>query len=225
MSTKKTLPEWLSYIQSLHHSAIDLGLARVVKMAQSLDLCQFSCPVITIGGTNGKGSCVACLESIYTNAGYQVASYTSPHIIHFNERIKLNGQPIDDQRLMQAFSVIEATRKRCNETLSFFEFTTLAALWLFRQQLPDVILLEVGLGGRLDAVNVVDSDLAIITSIALDHMEWLGSNRCAIAAEKTGIARQGRVLICGDETPPRKLSNMCRKAWRRPKINSQRFYI
>ncbi len=198
------LNQWLNYIESLHDKVIDYSLDRVLKLGQMLQLTQFPVPVITVTGTNGKGSTVAFLESIYRHAGYRTASYTSPHLIRFNERIKINNQEIDDKNLILAFEQIEKSRQ--NLTLSFFEFTTLAALWLFKNLVkPDVIILEVGLGGRLDATNVVDADIAVITSIAIDHSDLLGNTRSQIAFEKAGIMRTNKIAICGDINPPETL--------------------
>ena len=159
--------------------------------------------MITVAGTNGKGSCSKTLESIYSEAGFKTALYTSPHLMHFNERIRIANQTIADADLLRAFEKIESVR--CDITLSFFEFTTLAALWLFQKAVCDVLILEVGLGGRLDAVNIVENDVAVITSIALDHMEWLGDDRESIAYEKASIARAGKPVISGEENPPLKI--------------------
>lgn len=186
----------------MHHTAIDLGLSRVKKIASALSLDSFNCPVITIAGTNGKGSCVACLEAIYTAAGYQVAAYTSPHLLDFNERIRVSARSIDDAYLLRAFALIDQVRIKMGVTLSFFEFTTLAALCIFKEVAPDVILLEVGLGGRLDATNIIDNHLAILTSIGIDHTDWLGDTREKIAAEKMGIARKDGLLIFGETDEP-----------------------
>src|SRR3990167_4483856 len=198
-----TLDQWLSDIQVLHHQRIDFGLERILPIAQQLSLTTFSVPVITVAGTNGKGSTVKTLESIYTAADYRTALYTSPHILKFNERIRVNNQEIDDQSLITAFSVIHQARK--DISLSFFEFTTLAALYLFQQAKPEVIILEVGLGGRLDAVNIVENDLAIVTSIDLDHEVYLGNTRESIAYEKASIARRNKHFLCGDPVPPHTL--------------------
>lgn len=200
------LNPWLKYIESLHDRVIDYSLERVLKLAQILQLTQFSVPVITITGTNGKGSTVAFLESIYHQAGYRTASYTSPHLMRFNERIKINCQEIEDKSLILAFEQIEKSRQGL--TISFFEFTTLAALWLFKNFIqPDVIILEVGLGGRLDATNVVDADVAVITSIAIDHSDLLGNTRSQIAYEKAGIMRKNKIVVCGDTHPPQILTD------------------
>lgn len=196
----KTLSEWLSYIETLHVKAIDLKLDRVSKVANLLHLTSFECPIIIVGGTNGKGSCVKLLETILTLGGYQVGAYTSPHLLSFNERIRVANKNIDDETLCLAFEEIESKRK--DIALTFFEFTTLAALWIFKNQPLDILILEVGLGGRLDAVNIVDSDVAIITSISIDHTDWLGTTRESIGFEKAGIFRRQKVAICGDLSPP-----------------------
>lgn len=197
---KKSLSRWFSYIEGLHSQTIALGLDRIRIVAEKLGVLFFSCPVISIAGTNGKGSCVAFLEAILTAAGYKVGTYTSPHLLLFNERIRIDCQEVDDTSLMQAFTQVEQARG--DIALTYFEFTTLAALVLFQTVCLDVLVLEVGLGGRLDAVNLVDPDIAIITSIALDHMDLLGHTREAIGYEKAGIFRFGKPAICGDPDPP-----------------------
>lgn len=197
---EKSLPQWFSYIENLHTSTIVLGLERILPVAQKLQLLSFPCPVITVGGTNGKGSCVAFLEQILTAAGYTVATYTSPHLLRFNERIRIANKEIDDLSIINAFEEVEKVRSGI--TLTSFEFITLAALILFKAAKPDVLLLEIGLGGRLDAVNLVEADISIITSIALDHMDFLGDTREAIAYEKAGIFRSGKPAICGDPDLP-----------------------
>jgi len=197
-----TLDGWLSHLEQAHVRGIDLGLDRIRPVAQALQADRFDCPVITVGGTNGKGSTVATLTEVYTRAGYRVATYTSPHLYVFNERVTLNGAPVADQVLVAAFGRVEAARRGTGVSLSYFEFTTLAALLIFREAIPDVVILEVGLGGRLDAVNLVDADVAVITSIGIDHTDWLGDTREAIAFEKAGIFRPGKVAICGDNDPP-----------------------
>lgn len=194
--------EWLTYIQSLHPKTIALGLDRVQAAAEKLSIQKFNCPVITIAGTNGKGSCVAFLESILQASGRRVGAYTSPHLLRFNERIRIAGQEVSDHDLVKAFAQIEHARAALQIELTFFEFTTLAALYLFQQSQLDVLLLEVGLGGRKDAVNIVEPDIAIITTIALDHMDWLGDTREAIGWEKAGIFRSQKPAICGDFEPP-----------------------
>ena len=200
----KTLDDWFSHIKQIHTQRMDFGLDRVGVIADRLQLREFACPVITVAGTNGKGSCTKTLESIYSEAGFKTALYTSPHLMHFNERIRIYNQTISDANLLRAFEIIESVR--LDIILSFFEFTTLAALWLFQEACCDVLILEVGLGGRLDAVNIVENDVAVITSIALDHTEWLGDNRESIAYEKASIARAEKPLICGEENPPEKIA-------------------
>lgn len=201
----KTLEQWLLELEQLHPKAIDLQLTRVASVAQELNLTHFDCPVVTVGGTNGKGSCVRFLDAIVTKAGYRVGSYTSPHLLNFNERIRIDAQFSNNTSLCEAFEVIEVARK--STTLTFFEYTTLAALWLFKQKSLDLIILEVGLGGRLDAVNLVDPDIAIISSISLDHLDWLGATREDIGFEKAGIFRPHRAAICGDREPPYTVRN------------------
>lgn len=198
-----TLTDWFSYLKQLHQKRLALSLNCVSAVADRLQLKQFSCPVITVGGTNGKGSCTKTLESIYTQAGFRVGLYTSPHLLVFNERIRIDNQDCDDQSLLRAFAAVENARE--NSVLSFFAFVTLAALLLFQEANCDVIILEVGLGGRLDAVNIVESDVSIITNIALDHTEILGNSRELIAFEKAAIARAKKPLISGDLDPPKKL--------------------
>ncbi|MFQ6334597.1 bifunctional tetrahydrofolate synthase/dihydrofolate synthase [Methylophilus sp. 3sh_L] len=195
----QTVEDWLGYIESLHPKSIEMGLGRVQAVAQRLGL-NFPFTVITVGGTNGKGSTCAMLERIYTAAGYEVGCYTSPHLIHYQERVRFNGQVIADDRLCQAFSAVEEARG--DITLTYFEMGTLAALWAFEQQALDVVVLEVGLGGRLDAVNIVDADCAIVTNVDLDHMEYLGDTRELIGREKAGIYRTEQIAICGDAEPP-----------------------
>jgi dihydrofolate synthase/folylpolyglutamate synthase len=179
-----------------------MGLARVQTVAARLQL-RFPFTVITVGGTNGKGSTCAMLERIYTLSGYRVGCYTSPHLVHYQERVRFNGEVIADDRLCQAFAAVEQARG--DITLTYFEMGTLAALWAFEQEPLDVVVLEVGLGGRLDAVNIVDADCAIVTNVDLDHMEFLGDTRELIGHEKAGIYRQDQIAICGDIDPPASL--------------------
>ncbi|HYQ90956.1 MAG TPA: bifunctional tetrahydrofolate synthase/dihydrofolate synthase [Candidatus Competibacteraceae bacterium] len=196
-----TLEQWLAWQETLHPRAIDLGLERVRQVAQRLGLLDRPAfTIITVGGTNGKGSCVALLEAILRAAGYKTGAYTSPHLLRYNERIRLDGVTVDDASLCEAFARIDAARK--DISLTYFEFGTLAALWLFQQVGVQVALLEVGLGGRLDAVNVMDADAALITAVAIDHVEWLGQDRDSIGYEKAGIYRPGRPAICADPLPP-----------------------
>jgi dihydrofolate synthase/folylpolyglutamate synthase len=197
-----TLSAWLGHLEQAHVKAIDMGLDRLRQVADVLDAGRFDCPVVTVGGTNGKGSTVATLTSVYRSAGYRVATYTSPHLLHFNERIALDGIPVDDACLIRAFARVEAARRQAGVSLSYFEFTTLAAFVIFREANPDVVVLEVGLGGRLDAVNLIDATVAVITSIGIDHTDWLGDTREAIGFEKAGICRAGRPLVCGEADVP-----------------------
>lgn len=195
-----TLDQWLYNLESRYKKEIHLGLSRIAKVAQQLKLLTLTSKIITVGGTNGKGSTVKALETLYHTAGYRVGSYTSPHLIHFNERIKVNAQPITDKELCLAFCTIEEAR---GETpLTYFEMATLAALYYFSKQSLDLIILEVGIGGRLDATNIIDSDLAIITSIHYDHQEFLGSTLDAIGYEKAGILRANKPFIYADTDIP-----------------------
>ena len=203
--TLSTLADWLSHLETQHVKAIDMGLERVQKVAHVLALQQLGCPVITVAGTNGKGSTVATLTAIYTAAGYRVGTYTSPHITYFNERIALQNQPVNDELLISAFEHIEAARTTVNISLTYFEFTTLAALWIFQQSQLDIVVLEVGLGGRLDAVNIIDADVAVVTSIGIDHVDWLGDTREKISVEKAGIFRTHKPAIYGEANPPQPL--------------------
>lgn len=199
-SNLHTKQDWLDYLKKLHPVSIDLGLERVKTVAARLDILNFDCPVITVAGTNGKGSCVALTQAILAAAGYRVGTYTSPHLLEYNERIQLLGQPVSDSALCKAFSCIAAVR--ADISLTYFEFGTLAALLLFKQAQLDAIILEVGLGGRLDAVNCVDADIAVISMVDLDHMEWLGHTRERIAKEKAGIMRPNKPCVFGDFSLP-----------------------
>lgn len=197
-----TLPEWLAYLESLHHTEIDLGLDRVRQVAAALQL-DYPYRIITVGGTNGKGSVCAMLEAILQAAGYKTGTYTSPHLVDYNERIRISGDMASDSQITEQFRRIEAARG--DVSLTYFEFSTLAALLLFREAGIEVAILEVGLGGRLDAVNIADSDCAIITSIDVDHSAYLGSDRESIAREKAHIFRPGKPAICADPQPPQTL--------------------
>ena len=201
--TDSTLSDWLHRLQSQHPVEIDLGLERVAAVAQAMDLIPASIPTLTVAGTNGKGSVVAVLSSVLLAGDLRVGSYTSPHLVSFNERVCVNGSPVSDQDLLAAFNAIEAARG--DISLTYFEVATLAALWVFRAHKVDVQVLEVGLGGRLDAVNIIDADLTIITSIGLDHMDWLGDDRGLIAVEKAGVARSGRPCVVAEHDPPASL--------------------
>ncbi len=194
------LDEWLDWQSTLHPQEIELGLARVSRVWKRLHPEGLRGVVISVAGTNGKGSCVALLESIYRQAGYRVGSYTSPHLIRYNERIRLNGECASDGDLCRVFERIDQARD--DIPLTYFEFGTLAALLLFTEADPDLMILEVGLGGRLDAVNIVDADLALITMIDLDHCDWLGHDRQQIGREKAGIMRPGRPVVLGDPQMP-----------------------
>lgn len=207
-----TLAEWLAYLETLHPKPIAMGLERVAEVATRIGV-RVDCPVITVAGTNGKGSTCAMLESIYRRAGYRTGLYTSPHLVRFNERVRIAGAEVDDATLTAALTEVEAARsgEPGQVSLTYFEFSTLAALRVFAAAGLDVLVLEVGLGGRLDAVNIVDADVAVITTIDIDHVEYLGSTRDAIAREKAGIMRSGRIAICGDPDPPRTLVERARE--------------
>ncbi len=203
-----SLTEWLAHLESLHpkgQGGIELGLERVDRV--KAELCQTQrCPLIIVGGTNGKGSTCAYLESIYAHAGYRVGCYTSPHLLAYNERVRVDRQPVGDAALCDAFARVEAARQRAGTiALTYFEFGTLAAWEVFAASQVDVIVLEVGLGGRLDAVNAYDADCAVVTGIALDHTDWLGTTREAIGYEKAGIFRSGKTAICADPDVPQSL--------------------
>jgi dihydrofolate synthase/folylpolyglutamate synthase len=204
-----TLDTWLDWQISLHPKTIDLGLERVRMVADRLDLLQPKHLVITVAGTNGKGSSVAMLEAILLAAGHRVGAYTSPHIHRYNERIRVAGENVPDEWIVDAFERID--RARGEISLSYFEFGTLAGLLIVAQQKLDIAILEVGLGGRLDAVNILDADLALITSIGVDHTEWLGEGRDQISLEKAGIARPGQPVICSEPNPPMVMKDFLRE--------------
>ena len=224
---KRTLDEWLAFIATLHPSAIAMGLERVAAVASRMAI-RIDCPVVTVAGTNGKGSTCAMLEAIYRHAGFRTGLYTSPHLLRFNERVRIGGDEVSDEALVGAFEAVEAARAprvtphppRSRSApspqsgegrgegpipLTYFEFTTLAALRLFADARLDVLILEVGLGGRLDAVNILDCDVAIVTTVDIDHVELLGATREAIGREKAGVFRAGRPAICADTDPPHSL--------------------
>ncbi len=210
-----SLTDWLKWQETLHPSSIDLGLERVARVADQLDCRAPAELIISVAGTNGKGSSLAMLEAILLRAGYRVGCYTSPHLFRYNERLRLQGEAISDSILCQAFARIDDARGE--QTLTYFEFGTLAALDIMARESLDVALLEVGLGGRLDAVNVVDADAALITSIGLDHTDWLGNDRESIGREKAGIMRPARPVVCGDVNPPDSLmseANRIGALWR-----------
>lgn len=197
MIKNKTLKQWTDLIESFNPHEIVLGLERITKVAQTLNLISFDGKVVIIGGTNGKGSCVATLESFAVNSNLSVGCYTSPHLQKFNERIRVNGQDVTDELLLSAFEEIDHARESI--ALTFFEFTTLVALMIFKQANLDLIILEVGLGGRLDAVNIIEPDASVITTIAQDHEAWLGNDLVGIAFEKSGICGKKSFNLVGDE--------------------------
>ena len=202
----QTLSEWLDWMEGCHPSEIELGLERVRNVAESLAVDLSGSFVVTVAGTNGKGSTISYLRHIYEGAGYSVGAYTSPHFLRYNERVQLNGLSVSDQQLCDAFAAIDMAR---GETpLTYFEFGTLAALLIFSEEKPDLVLLEVGLGGRLDAINVVDPDISVVTTVALDHTDWLGDTREEIGFEKAGIFRGGKPAICGDLNPPQSIADV-----------------
>lgn len=202
-----TLADWLARLERLHPKGIDLGLDRVRAVADRLAL-RLDVPAIIVGGTNGKGSTCAMLDSILRAGGYRTALYTSPHLLDFNERARIDGDSVTDAALIEQFEAVEAARGEVS--LTYFEFTTLAILRLFAAARLDVAVLEIGLGGRLDAVNLIDADVSIVTSVDLDHMEYLGPTREAIGFEKAHIYRPGRPAICSDPQPPQSLLDHAR---------------
>lgn len=204
-----TLPQWLEWLEVTHPIKIDLGLERVAGVASDMSLLKPKATVVTIGGTNGKGSSVSLFESIFKSSGISCGSYTSPHVHQFNERIRINAEPVSDQQIMDAFAAIDLARGETS--LSYFEFSTLAALYLLQQARVQVILLEVGLGGRLDATNILDADVMLITNIALDHMHFLGDTVELIAAEKAAIARHNKPMICAAAQVTPVLAQQARK--------------
>lgn len=207
--TPATLAGWLAFIERQHPAAIDMSLERVRAVARAMGLRAPATRTITVGGTNGKGSTVAFIEAIAREAGWKVGAYTSPHLLRYNERVRIDGQEASDAALVAAFAAVEAARG--DVTLTYFEYGTLAALQLFGASALDLAVLEVGLGGRLDAVNIVDADVAVITTVDIDHADWLGSDREAIGAEKAGILRGWKPAILGEVDPP---SSVLRHAYR-----------
>jgi len=194
------LDDWLHWLEGHHPTEIELGLTRIRAVAERLDLLSPQARVVSIAGTNGKGSCVAACSALLRAAGQRVGAYTSPHLQHYNERIQVDGVPVGDDELCRAFARIDAAST--DISLTYFEFGTLAALLIFQEQAVDVMVLEVGLGGRLDAVNLMGADVAVVTSVDLDHQAWLGNDRDSIGREKAGIYRAGRISLCADEQPP-----------------------
>jgi len=205
---ERTLEQWLDYQQQVHPRTIDLGLERVGEVARRLGLGRPARHVVTVAGTNGKGSTVAYLEAIGRAAGWRVGAYTSPHLLRYNERVRIDGTEATDAALVSAFERIEAARGEL--PLTYFEFGTLAALLLFSDAGLDLAILEVGLGGRLDATNIVDPDVAVITTVDLDHQDWLGGDREAIGGEKAGILRAGKPCVLAERDPP---SSVLRRAY------------
>jgi dihydrofolate synthase/folylpolyglutamate synthase len=201
--TPRDLQSWLQWMETLHPAEMELGLARIRQVYERMQLGSIAKVVITIAGTNGKGSSVAMLESIYHSAGYHVGSYTSPHLLRYNERVRIDGEMVNDELLCRSFELVEQARG--DVALTYFEFGTLSALQILSEQPLDVAVLEAGLGGRLDAVNLLDADAALITSIDIDHRDWLGHDRDTIAREKAGILRPGQLAVCADENPPASL--------------------
>ncbi len=199
-----TLDDWLAHIERVHPQTIAMGLERVRVVQQALALTP-QVPVITVGGTNGKGSACMMLEAILHHAGYRVGCYTSPHLLRYNERVRVARQDVSDPQLVDAFDAVEQARVQADVALTYFEFGTLAAMKLFVDARVDVMILEVGLGGRLDAVNVFEPDCAMVMSVALDHMDYLGDTREKIGFEKAGIFRTGKPAICADTDPPQSL--------------------
>ena len=210
MSRPTTLPAWLAYLETLHPKAIAMGLDRVHAVHARMGVA-LACPVVTVTGTNGKGSTCATLEAIWRAAGFRVGLYASPHLVRYNERIRVDGVEATDALIVAALNAVEDARTAPGgegavpTPLTYFEFGTLAALWLFARERLDVVILEVGLGGRLDAVNVVDADVAVVTSVDLDHMDYLGPTREDIGREKAGIFRPGRPAVCAEPAAPRSL--------------------
>lgn len=210
-NSQSSLTEWLDYMQKIHVSAIDMGLSRVLPVAEYLGVVQSAkddAYVFTVAGTNGKGSTTAVISAMSQAAGYKTALYQSPHLSQFNERVRIDGEMVSDETLIAAFSKVEAARLACKLTLSFFEMTTLAALLIFAEADCDVWVLEVGLGGRLDVVNIIDADMAVITNIAIDHVDWLGDNVEDIGKEKAGILRDGITLIYGTDSMPDSIKHL-----------------
>jgi dihydrofolate synthase / folylpolyglutamate synthase len=212
MQAPLTLQDWLTRCEQLHPKTIDMGLARVLQVAQRMEIA-LTCPVITVAGTNGKGSTCAMLESILSQAGYRTGVYSSPHLVDFEERLRIAGIPISAPDLIAAFEYTELARTRNGQdiSLTYFEFTTLAILHCMAGAGLDVAILEVGLGGRLDAVNIIEPDCSVITTIDLDHMEFLGPDRESIGFEKAGIMRTGRPVIVSDPVPPQSLIDHARE--------------
>ncbi|WP_027008675.1 bifunctional tetrahydrofolate synthase/dihydrofolate synthase [Conchiformibius kuhniae] len=208
MNHSQTLTQWLAHLETAHTGGlIDMGLERISRVKEIMNL-RPTCPVIAVAGTNGKGSVCAFLSKIYREAGYKTGTLTSPHLLRFNERIALNCRPVSDRAIVESFERIEAARG--DTSLTYFEFNTLAAVDIFMREQVDVMILEVGLGGRLDAVNAFDADCAVITAVDIDHQAYLGDNIEDIAFEKAGIFRKGKPAVCGHTPPPARLREHAR---------------
>ncbi len=203
------LAAWLSYLENLHSKAIDMGLERVSQVAARLDVLKPAPFVFTVAGTNGKGTTCRTLESMLMAAGYKVGVYSSPHLVRYTERVRVQNAELAESAHTAAFAEIEAARG--DISLTYFEYGTLSALWLFKQAQLDVVILEVGLGGRLDATNIVDPDVAVVTSIALDHTDWLGPDRESIGREKAGIFRSGKPAIVGEPDMPHTIADVAQE--------------
>ncbi|WP_312960752.1 bifunctional tetrahydrofolate synthase/dihydrofolate synthase [Stutzerimonas nitrititolerans] len=201
--TRRSLGDWLAYLEQLHPTAIDMGLERAREVAVRLGLGRPARRIVTVTGTNGKGSTCAFIASLLRAQGLKVGVYSSPHLLRYNERVQIDGEQASDEALCAAFAAVEAARG--DVSLTYFEMGTLAAFWLFQQAGLDAAVLEVGLGGRLDAVNLIDADISVVTNIGLDHSEWLGDSRDSVATEKSGIFRSGKPALCGDLHPPASL--------------------
>ena len=196
-----SLTQWLDYLLSIHPTEIEMGLTRVTEVAERLGVISLAeSKVIIVAGTNGKGTTCAMLESVFLQTGMTVGVYSSPHLVNFNERVRLNHQDVQDSLLIEAFSAIELARAEIS--LSYFEFATLAGLYIFKQAAPEIVLLEVGLGGRLDATNIIDADVSVITSIDIDHQEYLGDTRELVGKEKAGVFRPERLAVIGEPDTP-----------------------
>ncbi|MFW2439150.1 MAG: bifunctional tetrahydrofolate synthase/dihydrofolate synthase [Arenicellales bacterium] len=219
--TPGDLAGWLDFISVQHSSEIELGLDRLRRVANQLAIRSFNCPLITVAGTNGKGSSTTALESFYTSAGYRTGCYTSPHLSVFNERVRIDGIFAADDKLCAAFAEINSARGTI--PLTYFEFSTLAAFVIFQQHELDIILLEVGLGGRLDATNLFPADVALITSISIDHTDWLGKDRETIGAEKAGIIHPGNIAVISDPAPPQNVVSIARGRAERVYLLNQDF--
>lgn len=215
----ESLADWLSWLEQSHPREIDLGLGRITQVASRLNLLSPQALIVTVAGTNGKGSCVATSTEILRAAGYAVGVYTSPHLLDYNERIRINDRLATDEEICEAFAAIHQACEQESVSLTYFEYGTLAAFYLFKQHQVTAMVLEVGLGGRLDAVNILDADIAIITSIDLDHQDWLGDTREKIGFEKAGIMRANRPMICADSNPPESLINHAKS------LNTEGYFV